>query len=448
MPSNIHNKLVALGVEALADALMELASRCETGQIFIDRLLLSNDQASNYFSNAIKKLGAENYFISWRESEAFTAELEQLLGDIKSKVGNPQSGIELTCQFFEIDKAILERSDDSSGSIGAVFSSNASDLFSFYASQCPEKDWILEKVINILRNDQYNVRDALLNHAKDFLDTDHLQQLADHFSEKARNESDDYEQRVAWSYIQTLARQLNNPKLFEQARLATTDKHDTTNSYLDIAKAYLKSGKPEVALSWIEKISPDDVTTSYDKHNLLIEIHGKLGNPKEQEKAAWTLFRWYRDKENLEKLLNIVGKDKKARIIADETAIILKVQAFNASNLKFLCENGRFQEAEEYILDREDQLNGENHYFLEPIANTMEKQGFHLPAVIIYRQLLESVLERRNSKYYHHGIRYLKKLDKITNKISDWKNRTPHQDYFHKIYAEHKRKTAFWSKYR
>ena len=75
------------------------------------------------------------------------------------------------------------------------------------------------------------------------------------------------------------------------------------------------------------------------------------------------------------------------------------------------------------------------------------KANIYLPAVVIYRALLEANVAKAISKYYRHGIRYLKELDKISPQVKDWKNIPPHTDYFADFKETHARKSSFWNQY-
>jgi hypothetical protein len=81
------------------------------------------------------------------------------------------------------------------------------------------------------------------------------------------------------------------------------------------------------------------------------------------------------------------------------------------------------------------------------LAEAMELENRHLVASLIYRSLLISILERGYTKAYPHGIRYLKKLDKLAATISDWKNFNDHEAFKEQIIQAHGRKRSFWSKY-
>ena len=104
-------------------------------------------------------------------------------------------------------------------------------------------------------------------------------------------------------------------------------------------------------------------------------------------------------------------------------------------------------EAEAYLLKRADQLDGNHYGSLLILAEVMESENRHVAASLIYRSLLISILERGYTKAYPHGIRYLKKLDKLAASITDWINFDHHEVFKAQIIQAHGRKHSFWSKY-
>ena len=114
---------------------------------------------------------------------------------------------------------------------------------------------------------------------------------------------------------------------------------------------------------------------------------------------------------------------------------------------EFLISVGKIDEAEEYLLKRADELNGDYYGSLISLAEAMESEGRNLAASLIYRSLLSSILVRGYTKAYPHGIRYLKKLDKLAAAITDLKNFNNHEAFKDQIYLAHGRKRSFWSKY-
>jgi len=81
------------------------------------------------------------------------------------------------------------------------------------------------------------------------------------------------------------------------------------------------------------------------------------------------------------------------------------------------------------------------------LAQRFEKENRFLVSTIIYRELLESILRRAQSKYYQYGVRYLKKLEKLAPQVSDWQGVLPHELYFKKIAETPCSKEKFLDKY-
>lgn len=101
---------------------------------------------------------------------------------------------------------------------------------------------------------------------------------------------------------------------------------------------------------------------------------------------------------------------------------------------------GKIDEAEAYLLKRADQLNGDFYGSLLSLAEAMESENRNLAAGLIYRSLLISIPERGYTKAYPHGIRYLKKLDKLAATVSDWKNFNHHEAFKGRIWQDHGRR--------
>jgi hypothetical protein len=108
---------------------------------------------------------------------------------------------------------------------------------------------------------------------------------------------------------------------------------------------------------------------------------------------------------------------------------------------------GKIDEAEAYLLGRADHLNGNHYGSLLSLAEAMEAENRHLVTSLMYRSLLVSILERGYTKAYPHGIRYLRKLDKLSAFVTDWKNFNHHEAFKEQIIQAHGRKRSFWSKY-
>jgi hypothetical protein len=384
--------------------------------------------------------------MGWRESGAFARELGDLLEDLKAAVDDPYVGAELVAAFYEVDGAIFDHCDDSVGDIGDIFRYDARDLFVLYAARCEDKPRLADLVCKLIQNDDYGVRDALLDRAADYLPEPVMRQLTDRFWQMAKRETDEYQARHWLFGIESLARQLKDAPLFEKARKAAWPELSTA-AYLDIGQVYLESGDAETALSWLERIRNGETFEVDERDRLLLAVYEKLGKRRKHAEIAWRIFRRYRNEDTLKRLLAVIGEDQRNDVIDKEAKAILQSEQLSCSDAAFLIQNGRIHDAETYLLMLANQLDGDFYVSLLPLAETMEKKGRVLAASIIYRALLDSILRRAQSRYYHHGVRYLKKLDLLAGRVDDWRRFPTHEGYTEKLRQRHGRKRSFWSRY-
>ena len=109
----------------------------------------------------------------------------------------------------------------------------------------------------------------------------------------------------------------------------------------------------------------------------------------------------------------------------------------------FFAELKEGEIAAQIILAKPTAFRLENYPALLPLARSLE-QGQPLAASIVYRALLESILDRAQSKAYPHAARYLRRLGTLAKKIRAWSPIAPHESYLQTLRARHDRKRAFW----
>ena len=115
-------------LDALADALLDLAVHSDEADDLIEQLIATPKENVQRFKNKLSGLKRSRRFIDWRGAAGFARELEMLLQDLKSGVDDPLTGVELVAAFYEADNTIFEMCDDSSGNIGDVFRYDAKEL--------------------------------------------------------------------------------------------------------------------------------------------------------------------------------------------------------------------------------------------------------------------------------------------------------------------------------
>lgn len=441
-----RDKLVALGPDQLADALLELAGLHDEADQSVEKLTATPKEKVKRFKTKLTGLKDARRFVDWREIGGFARKLEGMLADLEESLPDGKTGVELVARFFKCDQAVFERCDDSSGLVGDIFRYNATKLFARFAAGCPDKIWLGKLIIDLLDGNEYGARDNLLNSADVFLAEDDMYKLADRFWRLGKDEKDEFRRRRWYGAVEVLADHLGDGPLFEKARLAAWGEPGTA-ACLDIADVYLKSGEPQTALAWVMR-DKNPGTFQEDKRNQLLQtIYKELDEPEKVIEIAWKRFRICRTVNSLEELLTVIGQGQKESVISEQALEIMAEKTFSTINTEFLMTTGCIDQAGEYLLQSVDQLNGDFYYSLLPLAQAMEKANRNLAATMLYRTLLDSILRRARTTTYSHGIRYLKKLDTLAKAISDWQVFSTHEIYKKEIRLAHGRKHSFWGKY-
>lgn len=444
----MRKQLLKLHKERLVDALLDLAMHSDKAYSVAERLASPSKDNVKRFKQKLAGLKRGRRFIDYNESYNFSTELSAMLDDLTAGVADPKTGVELLVSFIMLDKRIFERCDDSDGFIGDVFRNNAPDVFVQCASQCEDKKWLCDRLMPLIEDDEYGTRSAMLDSAASFLPVDSMKALVERLWDKIEKSPKDdkrYDSRL--SGVKMLARQLGDPVLFERAELKRFAVNFPIISYMKIANEYLKAGKPDTALSRMKKAShcPSGFIDEYN--NLMLKTYKALGNTDKAEKTAWTILNNHRSPETLDGLLEIIGYDKREEVLGKQAQAIVDSTGFSFSDASFLIKSNMHKDAEGYLLRHAENIDGDKYYYLLPIAQELEREGRLLGAIAAYRSLVESTLRRRASKYYYHGVKYLKKIDIISSAVIDWKTLSPHDAYKELLMKKHGKKRSFWTRY-
>lgn len=266
------------------------------------------------------------------------------------------------------------------------------------------------------------------------------------FQDWAKAEKGQLERRHWLRLVEDLAREIGDASLFEKVRKEAWGKTGTA-ACIDIAEVYFETGDADKALSWLEKIPEKETFQEDEMDNLLVKVYGQLGEGRNQAEVAWRVFRRGRCRAGVDDLAAILGEDKREWIIEKEVAEILAKPELSLKDAAFMLELELFENAETYLLAHHEELNGDYYDYLLPMAETLEAAGHPLAASVLYRALIDSILKKARSKIYHYGVRYLKILDLLATRVSDWDRIETHDEYFEHLKSTHGRKTSFWSKY-
>jgi hypothetical protein len=239
-----------------------------------------------------------------------------------------------------------------------------------------------------------------------------------------------------------VARQLNDPRLFERAERALSPDLGTA-ACVHIAEAWFAAGEPATALAWLERVR-NDAFLARERERLLFGVYEALGDRGRLEELAWKGFRASPHPSTLDRLLGVIGAERREEVVAGAVETILGSRPFSPGHAEFLLECGRFEEAARYIVDRRDQVDGDHWSQLLHLIEKLESVEQLLAETVLYRALLDSILARGRSPSYHHGARYFGRLARMALRISDWGEVLPHVEYVAALRERHGLKRSFW----
>lgn len=115
--------------------------------------------------------------------------------------------------------------------------------------------------------------------------------------------------------------------------------------------------------------------------------------------------------------------------------------------MQFFLDWPRLDLAAKLIATHPHRWDGRDCHNLPKIAGLLE-HDHPLAATILYRALLDSILDRARSKAYGHGAKYLGKLAVLAQEADAMRpgSMTDHAAYLAKLKKTHPRKSGFWAR--
>jgi hypothetical protein len=446
MGKDTRTKLIAVGAEALADALLQLASTSDRAAAEVDRLLMSPEEATGGFRDRLEEIVQyvnREGFISWRPSGNFADDIFELLLSLETANPDPRTGVELVAAFFAAFESVIEACDDSSGHVSSLFRFEGTDRFVGFAKRCDDCEFVEETVLRLCSNDGYGVTEYLVQRAPEYLPEESLLRLIDRFKKAAEAESGKEERSLLLTPLEMLARRLGDPDLFVWCRRLGSTRLSPKDR-IEIAEVYLDAGKAKQALEWLPE---EDKVRFFDlpkREHLLMTALEQVGDVAGATEVAWTSFRRSRNDYALEKLVGFVGEDDRDRAVDEGWRAIRMASGLLISDLDFLIANGRAGNAADHLIERIAHLDTSPTHHLVPLAEGFAESGQPLAATLVYRGLLDILLEKGQPRSYKRGARHIESLRRLAAAINDWRGFPAHEEYVAVVREKHGRKWSFW----
>jgi len=166
------DRLIDVGADSLARALLHLAQRHEDAAAAVERLVSKPEARLTSFRQLVReitRLTERGGYIDWRETRAFANELEDALLALRDASPDPKLGVELTVDFLEKGQELIESCDDSDGLVADVYRYDSIELFVQYARDCSDAQWLADLTVRLIRDDEYGLNERLIDRAFEYL---------------------------------------------------------------------------------------------------------------------------------------------------------------------------------------------------------------------------------------------------------------------------------------
>jgi hypothetical protein len=438
MKENDKQALYQLDVDNLVSLIENYADIDEFFNEYIEHYIKSEDE--NYFR--LKKL-IEN--IEDEDEYTIRNTLSEYFRDIELLIKDPKKGIQLITNFYdnyEFIDSIFEKYLYNCDEDSQFFSYSAQHLFFKYVRDCKDREYILDKIIELIYTQGFETYFSFVNSINSSLSKDEQLILVSNLINQSLNLP-----FIKYDLIADLAKQIPNGDIFEKA-IVKDISNNHKNDLLKIAEVYCAEEKYDIALSKLKNYSTSNYIDEEQKIKLYIEIYKGLKNTTKQIEYATTLFENHPTLEHLKQLAELPISYERKELINKQIKLILNnnnILHFS-DNMKFLFDIRRADIAEKYFYMNIDKRGSLFWYNNNLINNFLEAKNY-LIVSILYRDKVDNILNDGNTKAYDKGVYYLRKLEAFSNEITDWKGFPNHYDFFKKIKINHGRKYSFWNKY-
>ena len=446
MKKSFQQSLEKLTKEQLISVISDTYTISRSAQPILEQAVAAFDPKALYkvTNKNIASLKNGKRFITYHESFDFSEKLDQVNHGIEQLIPqDPDLALKLIQRFIGIDSLICERVDDSSGFMTDCYCTTYALLDRAFIATETDPHIVANYLYEVISIDEYGLRGYVLDNVQQSLRAGAGQELETLLTEKPL---DGYQHNSALMVIADASNDVDRFIELSQQEAKPFDRPMSDQSILDIAKRLNAAFRSEEAIEWLQQI--DDNSHHYsEKIKLLIEAYALEGKDQEVRQLLWKRFERYLSAEDF--LAYLKHASEEDRQVANSKALGLAKEHSNLGvALGFLVDIKLWDEVESMIVEnaKNNSLDGYDYSRYRKLSTTLDKQEKPLAATLLRRTLVEEVLSRAQSKYYHYGVSDLKKADDFSQSVTDWRGFDDHQGFLEKLKAEHHRKHAFWSK--
>jgi hypothetical protein len=458
------DNLAALGAGRLATILVELAD----GDAEIKRRLRlelaaqeGGDSVAAEIGKRITALRSARSFIDWQKRRDFVRDLDLQRAMITDRVAPARAdlALDLMWRFLNLAEPVINRVDDSNGSVGDVFRSACEDLGAIAVRARPDPVALADRVYDALLANDYGVYDGLMpvmlpalgdagaSHLKGRL----VQALAKRPSPGQRDGREEAARRA----LQDIADGQGDIDAY--IALVPAAARSNPHKGAEIGNRLLAAGRAAEALAALELARPKRRTVrATDDDTLLLAGYGAdsaweeayiealeaTGQQEHAQRLRWAAFEERLSSTHLRAYLKRLPdfEDVEAEDRAMQHA--LGLGSFAAA-LNFFRDWPDQARAAQLVMTRTQEIDGDLYFLLDPTAQLIEGR-YPMAATLLRRAMIEDTLNGAKSTRYKHAARHLLECVSLAPGIHNFGGVETHESFVGRLRAKHGRKVGFW----
>jgi thioesterase domain-containing protein len=449
------DSLASLGAPALAAALVEHAEGDPILRKKLRMLLAGTEGPAKLAAELAKRIqtiGRSRSVVDWEKAKALARELDHIRTTLRTTlaVQRPDVAIERLWDFIGIADRVLARVADGASIIEDVFGAALDDLGQLIAAD-PDRDTaaLVRRVRALWDGEGFGSDADVVAHFGDALGAGGRAALR-RATETALAALPPPRPDTHWhggSQRWSLARRLmiladldRDPDAYVAA-VRAAGAEDRLAS--DIAERLIEAGRPGEALDWLDTPRRRYEGEQHSDVDLRIAALAALGRTDAVLALRWATFEQGLSAEHLRAHLKALPDFEDFQ--AEQKALAIAAQHDSAElALEFLVGWPALDRAATLVRDRLGALDGRAYEILRPAAEALEEK-YPDAATLLYRHLVDSVLDRASTRQYPYAARDLVSATSVAGRLPPDAQIESGPAYLAKLRRQHGRKHGFWA---
>jgi hypothetical protein len=468
-PTVNSEALIALGVERLATLVIEATERDGAFKKIVAAALAGTkgpDAVAALIDRRLSSLEKARSFVEWDKAKTFTADLASLTQSIVAELGAaaPRLAFDRLARFVATHPKVFDRIDDSWGRVQSVYDDAVDEAVKLVARIAPGERGALVAIIERAMTDAtHGYVTRLACETAPLLDAETLAEWDGRLVATTKGlPTERTMEGLSTHQIAEIRQSIADARGDLDCWIALeTAKTEHMRDTMRIAERLTAAGRHAEALDWVRRpqrrslafldsadiadgASPRPVPWT-DPNRVLLEarILDALDRREEAQAHRWASFEKTLIADVLRAWVDRLGDFEEFEALDRAFAVAFAYPAHHRA-LVFFSDWKRFDLAARLAVDRAGTWSGAAYDVLVPIAAELE-ETHPLAATILYRALLDDILDRGRSAAYGHGARHLAALDRIAGRVADWESVEPHTPWRDALQRRHGRKSSFWA---